>query len=113
MGLRLQDFECDDCEIRWEDLVEVGDEVSACTECGVLKAPEHFLTATALKSYSMMDAAGRDDCLKKRSVEHTQREIINKTPEKWGNLGINLARHGQIRSCGGLDTPKKATKGGK
>lgn len=110
MGLRLHDFECEECETRWEDLVDVDDEVSPCKECGVLCTPEHFLTATPLAGYSMMSAADKDMCLKKRSVKHTQEEIVNKTPEKWGNLGINLARSGQIRSAGGMDTAKTVGK---
>ncbi len=115
MAYKLHDFECEDCGIQWEDLVDTEEEVSPCQQCGEFCRPEHFLTATPLLAYSMMDAQGRDDCLAKRSVKHTQEEIIDKEPEKWGNLSINLHRSGQIRSAGGMDTDttvgkKKVTK---
>ena len=118
MGLKLHDFECAKCEEQWEELVDNDNPVDTCPACGTECQPEHFLTPTALKSYSMMDAQGKDDCLKKRSVKHTQEEIIDKEPEKWGNLSINLHRSGRIQSAGGMDTAKtvgkkKAAKGGK
>ena len=119
MGLKLHDFECDDCGEQWEELVDNDNPADPCPVCGVTCQPEHFLNATPLAAYSMMTAGEKDDCLKKRSVKHTQEQIIDKEPEKWGNLSINLHRSGQIRSAGGMDTDKtvgkkkKASKGGK
>lgn len=119
MGFRLFEFECTHCAEVWEDLVD-REEVESTCPCCLRLATEPTLSVPNLAVFSMMNAADKDMCLKKRSVKHTQEEIVNKTPEKWGGLGINLARHGQIRSAGGIDTDKspgqkkkKAAKGTK
>jgi hypothetical protein len=55
--------------------------------------------------FSIMSPEQKRDHLKKRSEVHTQKQIIEKEPEKFGDLGIERARKGKIQVAGSL--PKK------
>jgi len=97
--LKLYDFYCETCGLEWEDLVE-GDN-STCEFC-LTETPRLRICSGKLAKFSMADANTKKEILRKRSYEHTRKEIIKKEPERFGKVGIDLARKGQVRSAGGL-----------
>lgn len=95
MGYKLYDFQCE-CGWEGEDLVEAGVTVTPCPNCGVGYA-EKVISIPNLGTFSMADAATQASMLKKRSEEHTTKEL-RREPEKYGAEGVARARKGQIRS---------------
>ncbi len=108
MGYKLFDFECGDCDSIWEALVEPDDLTDSCPRCG--QDCPTVLSIPKLATFSMMSQDEKTAHLKKRSADHTQKEIIEKTPEKWGDEGIKRARQGKIISAGGLEKKKGKKK---
>lgn len=96
MGFKLFDFTCEECGYEFEDLVEAGVEVTPCPNCGVGYG-SRTMSVPNLGKFTMASAEGRSAMLKKRSEEHTHKEL-KKEPEKFGELGKQRARKGQIRS---------------
>ncbi len=85
MGYKLHDFECKNCGREWEDLIDVGTATIECQGCKEQVPP--CLSVPKLGMFSMMDQTQTTESLKKRSREHTQKQIIDKSPEKWGAEG--------------------------
>jgi len=103
MGYKLFDFECLECGI-FEELVDDKDSWAECPECGVLVG-QKVLAAPNLATYSIASPEQKSEILKKRSAEHSKREI-RKDAEKFGAEGKKRAREGQIMSAGGLGKKK-------
>jgi hypothetical protein len=110
MGYKLFEFSCVSCGTVWEDLVERQekheDYASPCPECGGSSRP--CLSVPKLAMFSLMSKDDQAAHLKKRSADHTQKQIIEKEPEKFGDLGKQRARKGKIQVAGSL--PKKGKK---
>ena len=102
---KLWEFNCENCSNVWEDLVE--EKESSCPECKQLSTTTSL--SINLGAFSMLSPAAKAESLKRRSAEHTHREL-KKEPERFGQAGIDRAREGQIRSVGGI---KKNTNDGK
>lgn len=84
MGWISREFECK-CGWFGDDLLKSDEpQVLDCPECGTELTP--VLSAPAIGGYSIQDAAGRADILKRRSAEHTAKEMA-KEPEKYGDAG--------------------------
>lgn len=86
MAYKLYDFYCPDCDEVWEDLV---DEPKCVHTCGKECTPT--LSVPNLGTFSMMSPEQKKAHLQKRSQEHTQKQIIDKQPEKWGAEGVKRA----------------------
>ena len=70
-----------------------------CPECHTTLTPS--LSVPPLGLYSMADAEGKADILRRRSVAHTKREV-NKEPERFGMKQTEKFREDKIFSSGGL-----------
>ena len=103
MGFKAFEFECHKCGLEWEELVDCDPPKDLCPECGEDTNP--CLSIPKLATFSMMSPEAKTAHMKKRSADHTQKEIIEKEPERFGKVGIEKARKGKIVSAGGL--PKK------
>jgi hypothetical protein len=82
MGWIGRNYECA-CGNMWDDLVQRYEQhEQKCEVCGA--ACDYAVAAPALATYSMLDAAGRTSCLKKRSREHTAK-IVKQEESKFRN----------------------------
>lgn len=95
MGFKLYDFECPSCSNSFEELVDSGSSTCPCPVCGTEAI--RTLSIPKLGLFSMADQSRRSEILRKRSEEHTLKEL-RKEPEKFGDEGIRRARRNQIRS---------------
>lgn len=74
MGWILRDFLCEACSHSFEELVEsAGYDTEPCPECGT--ACRHVISAAKPATYSMMSRDDQAKCLRKRSREHTLKEL--------------------------------------
>lgn len=96
MAWVVKDFECEACECVWEDLVDRDNQVSVCPVCET-ESTKTLISCPNINTFGMKSAAERSSLMKKRSEEHTRKEL-RKEPEKFGAEGIKRAREGQIRS---------------
>lgn len=80
MGWKVKNFECQDCGHEWEELFKDGDEI-VCPECES-KNTKALLSAPGLGRFSMADADGKKDILRKRSEEHTKKKAMKDWREK-------------------------------
>lgn len=96
---KVNDFECYSCSIVWEDLVKEG-ETSKCPKCESV-GDKIKINTIKLGAFSMRSPEERKKELKRRSEEHTLKEL-RKEPERFGVEGIQRARKGQIKSFGGI-----------
>lgn len=87
MGWIVKDFECSGCGNVYEDLVSTStEEVPSCPQCeGVDVSP--VLSCPNIASFSIMEPAERAKSLKKRSAEHSLKQLA-KEPEKFGKAGV-------------------------
>lgn len=95
MGWKTFDYECNHCGNAFYELVSSPDEVVPCPECG--GTTKRVLSVPHLATFSMADNATKGEILKKRSAEHSMREL-RKEPEKFGSLGKQRAREGTIQA---------------
>lgn len=73
MGWILRDFSCA-CSCEWEELVWSGSgEPELCPSCGAPNQP--VISAPKPATYSMMSKDDQAKCLRKRSREHTLKEL--------------------------------------
>jgi putative FmdB family regulatory protein len=87
MAWVTHDFECLDCLYVFEEMYKRSerDELE-CPECGSQNLKQ-WLSAPNLDTFSMMSAEQRVHSMKKRSADHTQKQI-DKEPERWGEQGL-------------------------
>ena len=79
----LLDFLCDECNTKFEELVDNRDiRFQPCPECGT--PSEKVMSAVSLGKYSMATPEQRSEMLRKRSEEHTKKEILSKEYDKFG-----------------------------
>lgn len=71
--LKVYDFNCPECNENFEELVETDTRLAACPVCG--SASEKVLSAPKLALFSMGSPEERAEKLKKRSFDHTQKEM--------------------------------------
>lgn len=89
MALIVNKFKCKDCGEEFEELYERGEEDTIeCCSCGSRNV-EKLLSAPKLGKFSMADNDTKASILKKRSHDHTRKEVA-KEAERWG-------AHGKIR----------------
>lgn len=87
MAWIVKDFVCPNCGHEFEELFKVGDEDNIpCPECGHSPV-ESVLSSPALGKFSMADRETKTEILKKRSFEHTKKEVI-RNAEKFGDAGL-------------------------
>lgn len=77
MSWRIYDFQCDECDVVFEDLVEADVKEMECTECRTGIATR--MMSAPLLGF-MNDPYTKQEALKKRSLEHTRKQ------QKNGNL---------------------------
>ena len=88
MGWIVKDFICNSCGITFEEIYKNGEEDDViCVSCQSPNTIVVGLSSPALGTFSMADAAGRAEILKKRSADHTRKEVI-KNADKFGGAGI-------------------------
>lgn len=80
MGWKVKDFECQNCGHEWEELYKDGEEIE-CPKCGSSNTKTK-LSAPGLGTFSMADAEGRKQILKKRSEEHTKTKAMKEWKDK-------------------------------
>ena len=85
---KLFSFECKKCEEIWEDLVK--EKESPCPICETISKTT-VITVPNLGKFSMASPEEKKRILKKRSEEHTTKEV-RKEPERWGQAGIERAK---------------------
>ena len=73
MGWILRDYECTECPNIYEQLVDRENQNSVCPACYAINAP--VLSPVASANYSMMSKDEQAKCLRKRSREHTIKQI--------------------------------------
>lgn len=96
MSWIMRDFECE-CGESWEDLLDNREpQESNCPACERITQCVP-ISATPLKSFSMLDKDAQRQQMLKRSADHTLKEIKS-TPEKHGDIGIKIARENTVRS---------------
>lgn len=96
------------CGAEWDDMVDVRrsdglddkpvdphEKESPCPNCQELTQPG--FSPPNIAAFSAMSKEFQAESLKKRSEVHSYKDI-RKQPEKWGDLGKDMARKGQIRS---------------
>lgn len=89
MSWIVKDFLCNSCGTVFEELYKNGEEDDvACLECGSSNTALAGISSPALGIYSIADAAGRAEILKKRSADHTKREVL-KNADKFGAAGMH------------------------
>ena len=98
MMLKLHDFQCSQCNYKWEDLVD--DDISTCQKCNT-ETTRLKVCSGQLGRFSIKNPDERREELMKRSADHTLKEL-RKNPEKFGPEGVRRAREGQIKSFGGI-----------
>jgi putative FmdB family regulatory protein len=90
----MKDFVCNDCGHKFEDFFKPSEEDKVvCLECGSNDISRDGLSFPSLGAWSMQDKAGRDATLKKRSADHTNREVV-KNADRFGAAG--MARRNEI-----------------
>lgn len=87
MAWVTHDFQCDDCSHVFEEMYKRSEREQV--QCPVCRSWDltQLLSAPRLQSFSMLTPAQKRESLKRRSAEHTQRQI-DKEPEKWGEAGL-------------------------
>ncbi|NJL55422.1 hypothetical protein HC928_09715 [bacterium] len=85
MGWILKDFECSDCGAEFEELVGEDTDV-VCPSCGSASVRQ-CLSAPKPAAYSMMSKDAQAKCLRKRSREHTLKQL-KKDPTQ-----VTMSRH--------------------
>jgi hypothetical protein len=87
MSWIVKDFICHDCGITFEELYKRGEEDNVlCTECGSGDTALDGISSPSLGVFSMADSVGRASMLRKRSADHTKKEVL-KNAEKFGAAG--------------------------
>jgi hypothetical protein len=87
MSWIVKDFVCNSCGEVFEELYKRGkeDEVN-CVYCLSHNTSLNGISAPALGTFSMADAAGRASILKKRSEDHTRQTVL-KNADRFGAAG--------------------------
>lgn len=84
----MKDFACNDCGHRFEDFFKPSEEDQVvCLKCGSSDVSRDGLSFPALGGWSMKDKEGRDNILKKRSADHTKKEVL-KNADRFGAAGM-------------------------
>ena len=92
MGWMLKDFTCNSCLSTFEELYKVEEEdIVACKLCGSHDVAIVQLSAPSLGKYSMADQETRASILRKRSADHTKKEVLGNI-EKFGDAGLQRRR---------------------
>lgn len=76
MAYVYRDFEClnDKCKHAWDDLVDRSEENDQkCPKCG--SAAKYVISATHVATYSLMSKEDQAKHLRKRSRDHTRKEL--------------------------------------
>lgn len=109
MGWVTSDFECKDCGHEFEEFYyrQHQDDWAdvECPACGG-KDLTRLISAPNIAKFSIASPEQKASILKKRSEAHTAKEVA-KTPEKWGQAGIDRQR--QYRA----DRPQVGSSGKK
>jgi len=71
MGFKLYLFYCEKCSYEWEDLVL--EKSSSCESCG--QVSNTIVPIAELGSFSMSSPEDKEAKLRKRSADHTKREM--------------------------------------
>ncbi len=79
MGYLIKDFLCEKCNEVFEEMVEPTVKLATCPIC--TEPAEQIMSSPMIGT--MNDSAKRLESLKKRSKEHSKREVA-KEPEKFG-----------------------------
>lgn len=88
MAFIMRDFQClsEQCQHQWEDLVRREEEnEQKCPECG--SAGSWIISATNLASYSLLSREDQAKSLRKRSRDHTRKQL-KKDP-----TSMKMSRH--------------------
>jgi len=72
MGWIVRDYLCN-CGHSWEDLVKTEEQDQMCPDCGVVN--HYIMSATHIGSYSLLDNDGQAKSLRKRSRDHTKKQL--------------------------------------
>lgn len=96
MSYVIYDFECENCGRVWEDMVDRTAVESPCPGCTTVSTNK-LVACPAIASFSMLPLEDRSKLMKRRSEEHTKKEM-RKEAERWGDLGKERAREGVIRN---------------
>lgn len=87
MAYIVHDYVCDDCGTEWEDLVSKDTKSSTCPNCG-LETTTPVISATGIAAFSLLSKDARAESLKKRSRDHSKREMKRNSDEiqsKWNS----------------------------
>ncbi len=87
MAWIIHDFECKKCQCIFEEMYKTADRKKIkCPNCGS-RSLKQVLTAANIAAFSIMSPEMKREHLKKRSADHTQKQI-DKEPERWGSHGM-------------------------
>lgn len=89
MGWMVKDFVCADCGHSFEQLYykqEGEDPEIECVECGSRDTNVHGISSPRIGTYEMADAEGKAEILRKRSADHTKRQIL-RDADRFGLIG--------------------------
>lgn len=87
MAWLTNDFKCEECGLIYEDTYKRGTESELeCPRCGSDQL-DRLLSFPNLDTMSAMTPEQRIQIMKKRSTEHTQKQI-DAEPERWGEAGF-------------------------
>lgn len=87
MGWIVNNFKCKDCGHEFEELYKKGEETDIeCPECES-KQIEPLLSSPRLSTYEMADKEGKAAILRKRSADHTKKQVM-KDADRFGGHGM-------------------------
>ncbi len=95
MAYIVHDYVCENCSAEWEDLVDRATLTSVCPSCGT-ETNKPTIATPGIATFSLMDKSTKEAHLKKRSADHTKKEV-KKEAERWGAEGKKRAREGTIQ----------------
>lgn len=86
----VRDFFCRDCEHEWEDLTPMDVTSPICPNCGS-EDTGVSLSVPNIASFSIMSKEDRTAHMKKRSADHSKREM-KKDADKWRAMGFGTKK---------------------
>ena len=87
MAWIVKDFKCNDCGNVWEELYKREEEgMVLCPSCFSSDTKVDGISSPALGLYSIADKEGKAAILRKRSADHTKKDVV-KNADKFGAAG--------------------------
>ncbi len=108
MGYVMHDYHCTECGWAGEEMVNAEDRCITCPQCHAILSPR--MSAPRLGIFSMASPEQKAEILKKRSLDHTKKEVRKEAEKFKGGAGIQEAMTTYKKTQVGYQGKKKKTK---